>query len=189
MTRPPAPQRRATRSASSDQSGRSPRRAGVSATQSGGRDHRSRLWRGGGGDQHVQPFHSAVAAGSGLLGVAIGLNDSVVNVHPHHPLRADQDGRLPGQPRQQPSGDRVELTNMPEGEGAQENAQRRRRPDTAEQPAHAAMPQQVHVADRICAGDHASNQRRREEERADALFRLRATTKKAASGAMREQAQ
>ena len=40
---------------------------------------------------------------------------------------------------------------------AQKDTQRRRGPDAAEQPAHA---EQVHVVDRIRAGDHASHQRR-----------------------------
>jgi hypothetical protein len=47
-----------------------------------------------------------------------------------------------------------------EGEAAQERAQRRRRPDPGGQPPHAAVPQQVHVVDRVGAGDHAGHQRR-----------------------------
>ena len=62
--------------------------------------------------------------------------------------------------RQEPGIDRIKLTDMPEREGAQEDTQRRRRPDAAEQPTHAATPEQVHVVDRIRAGDDASHQRR-----------------------------
>jgi hypothetical protein len=60
---------------------------------------------------------------------------------------------------QEPGKDRIKLTDS-EGEGAQEDTQRRRRPDDAEQPAHGATPEQVPVVDRIRAGDHASHQRR-----------------------------
>jgi hypothetical protein len=45
--------------------------------------------------------------------------------------------------RQEPGIDRIKLTDMPEREGAQEDTQRRRRPDAAEQPTHAATPEQV----------------------------------------------
>ncbi len=49
---------------------------------------------------------------------------------------------------------------MAEGEPAQERTQRRRRPDPVEQAAHPAMPQQVHIGDRVRPGDHPGHQRR-----------------------------
>jgi hypothetical protein len=64
------------------------------------------------------PFHPGVAAGGGLLGVAIGSDETVVQVQPGDLLRTGQDRRLPGQPRQKPGGHRVELADMAEAEGA-----------------------------------------------------------------------
>ena len=52
----------------------------------------------------------------------------------------------------------VQLADVPPGEGAQERAQRGRRADPAEQRLHRAMPQQVHVIDRIRARGHARGQ-------------------------------
>ena len=45
-------------------------------------------------------------------------------------------------------------------ERPQEGAQRRRRPHPAEQAVHPAVPQQIHVFDRVRAGDHPGHQRR-----------------------------
>ena len=49
---------------------------------------------------------------------------------------------------------------MTEGEAAQERTQRRGRADPVEQPVHPAVAQQVHVLDRVRAGDHPRHQRR-----------------------------
>jgi hypothetical protein len=46
-----------------------------------------------------------------------------------------------------------------EGETAQERPQRRGRADVVEQPAHPAVPQQIHVLDGVGAGDHPRHQR------------------------------
>jgi len=64
------------------------------------------------------------------------------------------------QPGGEPGSDRVELTHMPEPERPEKRAQRRRRPHPAEQATDAAVPQQVHVSDRVRARDHAGHQRR-----------------------------
>ncbi len=48
---------------------------------------------------------------------------------------------------------------MAEGERPQERAQRRRRVSTVEDPPHAAVPQQRHVVDAVCAGHHPRDQR------------------------------
>src|SRR5450759_4831399 len=50
------------------------------------------------------------------------------------------------------AGDRVELTDVAEGERAQERSERARRPDLTEQPVHPAVPQQISVGDRVRAG-------------------------------------
>jgi hypothetical protein len=76
---------------------------------------------GGGGDQRVQPFDSGVAAASGLLSVAIGL--ATVSSTSSHTIRSAP----------------ARMGACPAGRGRnREDTQRRRRPDAAEQPAHAA---------------------------------------------------
>ena len=59
-----------------------------------------------------------------------------------------------GQARQKASSDHVELAHVAEVERPQERAKRRRRPNPGEQPIHPAMPEQIHVADRVRASDH-----------------------------------
>ena len=54
---------------------------------------------------------------------------------------------------------RCSRSRRPEGEPAQERAQRRRRPHVGEQSAHRTVPQQRHVIDRVRAGHHPANQR------------------------------
>lgn len=61
---------------------------------------------------------------------------------------------------QEAGADLVELLHVPVGEGAQERAQRRRRADTREEPAHPAMSQQVEVIDGVGTGEHPANHRR-----------------------------
>src|SRR3954452_3185130 len=56
-------------------------------------------------------------------------------------------------------GDRVELTDVPEGERAQERSQRKGGVGAGEEPAHPAVPQQGHVIDAVRAGGHARHQR------------------------------
>lgn len=48
---------------------------------------------------------------------------------------------------------------MTEGERAQERPERRRCPNPLEQSGHRAVPRQVHVIDRVRAGDHPAGQR------------------------------
>jgi len=95
------------------------------------------------------------------LGVAVDLDDGVVNVD-HHPLtgacRGDQRCLL-GQPGQEPGGNRVELADVAEGKCAQERTQGRGRVGAGEHPAHPTVAQQRHVIDGVRAGDHSGHQR------------------------------
>jgi len=108
----------------------------------------------------ISAFHPGVAVPGALLGVAVRRLDGVIDVDERQHIGAGQHRRLRGEPGQQPGGDRVELADMTEGEGAQQRPQRRRRPDPAEQPAHPAVPQHIHVRDRVRADHHPGDQRR-----------------------------
>ena len=74
-----------------------------------------------------------------------------VDVHERELVRAGQQRRLPGQFRQQLPARRLQLADIAPGERAQERPQRGRRPDPVEQLRHRAVPQQVHVIDRVGA--------------------------------------
>jgi hypothetical protein len=111
------------------------------------------------GDRRVQAANAGVAAAGALVGRAVGLPHRVIDIDIRQPVGADHKRRPAGQTDQQPGRDRVELADVPEGEPAQERAQRRRRPDTAEQSVRRAVPQHRHVIDAIRAADHPRDQR------------------------------
>jgi len=107
----------------------------------------------------LRPFTPGVAAAGARLGVAVGLAQRVIDVEVGQLVGTGQQRHLPGQGDQQPGRHRVELTDVAEGEAAQERPQRRGRPHPGEQPAHRAVPQQRHVIDRVRPGDHPRNHR------------------------------
>jgi len=93
----------------------------------------------------------------------VDFDDGVVDIDQHPPTRlvtsgGDQPGGLPGQAGQEPGGDRVELAHVPEGERAQERAQRRGGVRAGEHSSHPTVAQQGHVIDRVGAGDHPGHQ-------------------------------
>ena len=117
---------------------------------------------GDGGEQRVESADPGVAVARALLGVAVDLDDRVVDVDQHPPVDpgGGSDQRcLVGEPGQEPGGDGVELADVAEGERPQERPQRRGRVGAGEEPAHPAVPQQRHVVDRVRAGDHPRDQR------------------------------
>ena len=128
--------------------------------QPGRRDHRRRRRRGDRRDQRVDALHPGVAVPGSLLGVAVGRADRVIDVEERDHVPGRQQRTTLRQALQQRRGDRIELTHMAEGKTAKESAQRRRRPHPAEQPAHRAVPQQVHIVDAVRPGDHPGDQRR-----------------------------
>ena len=124
-----------------------------------GHDHRSGLPGGDGRDQGVQSADLGVAEPGALFGVAVDFDDGVVDVDHRQLLDSGDDGRVLGQGGQEPGGDCVELTHVPEREGAQERAQRRGCVAAGEDPTHPAVTQQGHVLEGVGAGDHARDQR------------------------------
>jgi hypothetical protein len=137
---------------------RTPHGVGGAVAQSGGGDQRRRQRGRQHHEQGVEALHPGVAAPGTLLGVAIGLAHSVVDVDEHQPVGAGQQRGHRRQPSHQAGGHGVELADVTEGEPAQEGAQCGRGAGLLEQPRHAAMAQQVHVADRVRARDHARDQ-------------------------------
>ena len=95
-----------------------------------------------------------------LLGVTVDLDDGVVHVDHHQPRPVTQHRRPVRQSAQEPGGDRIQLTDVTEGERPQKRTQRRRGVAAGEHPAHPAVPQQGHVVDRIRPRRHARHQRR-----------------------------
>ena len=92
-----------------------------------GRDHRRDLIGGDRGEQRVEAPHPGVPERGALLGVAVDLDDGVVDVERApcpRPAAAEQLGVL-GEVEQEPRGHRVGLADVPEGERAQKRAQRR----------------------------------------------------------------
>jgi len=76
------------------------------------------------------------APGRPLLGVPVGGLDRVVDVEVRHHGGVPQGRSRPDQVHQEVRGDRVQHPDVPEREGPQKRAQRRRGPDTGEHPAH-----------------------------------------------------
>ncbi len=126
--------------------------------QRGGRDHRRRQRGRDHRELDVETAHPGVAERRGLLGVAVDLADGVIDIDERDLVATGQQPRNPrSQPGQQPRGDRVELLYVAVGERAQVGAQRRGRPHPVEQPAHAAVPEQIEVIDAVRTGKHPGN--------------------------------
>ncbi len=81
-----------------------------------------------------------------------------VDVHERHRVLAGQQRGPAGHPGQQQPAHLLQLQHIAPGEGAQERAQRGRRPDLAEQRRHRPVPQQVHVIDAVRPGNHPRRQ-------------------------------
>ena len=83
-------------------------------------------------------------------------------------------GACRGQLRQELPARLLQLADVSPGIGAQVRAQRGRRADPAEQRAHRAVPQQVHVIDAVRAGRHPGDQARDLQVRVDPALPARA---------------
>lgn len=90
-------------------------------------------------------------------GVAVHLPQGVVHVQIDDLVAAGQQRTRPGQPRQLPGGDRVELPDMAESERAQERPERRGRPQTLNSRSIAPC-RNVQILDQVGAGHHAGDQ-------------------------------
>jgi hypothetical protein len=91
----------------------------------------------------------------------VDLDNGVVDVD-HHLARASgltDQWCLGGEPGQEPRGHRIELTDVAEGERAQERTQRGRCVGVGEDPAHPTVTQHSHVIDAVGARDHPGDQR------------------------------
>jgi hypothetical protein len=140
---------------------------GVPAAQPGGGDHR-RGDRGADGrgqrvrapDQDRLPLDLRVPEPRALLGVPVDPLLHRVDVDERQHFPAGQQRRLPRQARQEPPARLLQLGDVPPGVRAQMRAERGRRPDPAEQRAHRAVPQHVHVIDAVRARGHARDQGR-----------------------------
>ena len=102
-----------------------------------------------------------------LLLVAVDAFLHRVDVDEGEDARAGQQRRLPGQLRQELPARLLQLAHVAPGIRAQVRAQRGRRADSAEQGAHRAVPQHVHVIDRVRPGRHARHQARHLQVRVD----------------------
>ena len=134
----------------------------VALTEPGTRDHRRSGRSRDRGELDVQPPGAGVAERGPLLGIAVDLTHGVIDIEERDPLRAatGQQSRHPrGKPGQQSAADLVELLDMAVGEGTQERAQRRGRPNPGEQPIHPAVAQQVEVIDGVRTGEHPADDR------------------------------
>jgi hypothetical protein len=109
-----------------------------------------------------------------LLVVAVDAFLHRVDVDERQHIRAGQQRRLPGQLRQELPARLLQLGYVPPGIGAQVRAQRGRGADAAEQRAHRAVPQQVHVIDVVRAGGHPGDQARHLQVRVDSAVAARA---------------
>jgi hypothetical protein len=150
---------------------------GVPAAQPGGGDHR-RGDRGADGrgqrvrapDQDRLPLDLRVPEPRALLGVPVDPLLHRVDVDERQHFPAGQQRRLPRQARQEPPARLLQLGDVPPGVRAQMRAERGRRPDPAEQRAHRAVPQHVHVIDAVRARGHARDQGRHLQVRVDAAL-------------------
>jgi hypothetical protein len=112
------------------------------------------------GKQRVDALGLRIAVPGALFGVAVGRLDGVIDVQVRDLIgRGQQRGAL-SELDEHGCDERVEPTNMPEREGAQESGEHRRRPQPTKQPAHRAMAQQIHLVDAVRAGEHPCHQRR-----------------------------
>jgi hypothetical protein len=110
---------------------------------------------GAGGEDRVVAEQPGVAVGGALLE---DLADEAVDVDHQPPAAGPRAG--PPRPLDRPPQQRVELAHVPEGERAQERAERRRGGDPAtQQPPGAPGPQHVGVVDAVGAQHHRIQQR------------------------------
>ena len=181
MICPVQPQSRAVPIGLGGQAGRAAGGGGVAAAQPRGGDHRRGDRRADDGGQRVQapdqqrfPLDLRVPEPRALLVVAVDAFLHGVDIDERQRARAGQQRRLPGQLRQELPACLLQLGDVAPGIAAQVRAQRGRRPDAAEQRAHRAVPQQVHVIDAVRARRHPGDQARDLQVRVDAAFPARA---------------
>ena len=137
------------------EAGRAADGGGVPAAQPGRGDHRRRDRRADHRGQRVQapdqqrfPLDLGVPEFRALLGVPVDPLLHRVDVDERQHLPAGQQRRLPRQFREELPAGLLQLRDVPPGIGAQVRAERGRGADAAEQGAHRAVPQHVHVIDR-----------------------------------------
>ena len=177
---PVQPQSRAVPIGPGGQAGRAARGGGVPAAQPGRGDHRRRQRRADHRGQRVQapdqqrlPLDLGVAELRALLLVPVDPLLHRVDVDERQGVRAGQQRRLPGQLREELPARLLQLADVPPGIGAQVRTERGRGADPAEQPVHRAVPQHVHVIDRIRARGHPGDQARDLQMRVDAALAAR----------------
>ena len=124
-------------------------------------------------DQQRLPLDLGVAELRALLLVPVDPLLHRVDIDEREGFRAGQQRRLPGQLREELPARFLQLADVPPGIGAQVRTERRRGADPAEQPVHRAVPQHVHVIDRIRARGHPSDQARDLQMRVDAALAAR----------------
>ena len=108
--------------------------------QPGDGNHRSARRGEDDAKQRVQPLHHAVTMAGALGGITEGRLHGVIDVDVGKLVGAGQQRSAGAQVDQQPRRERVELSNMTEGEGPEEQPKRARGADAGEQPAHHPMP-------------------------------------------------
>ena len=128
--------------------------------QPGRHDHRCGLRGGDGRGGGVQAAHAGVSEPGAGLGVAMDLDDRVVEVHQRQVVDPGEDRRRCGEAPQEPGGDCVELAHVPERERPQERPQGAGRVRAVEGPAHPAVAQDRHVVDAVCPRQHSRHQAR-----------------------------
>ena len=122
-------------------------------------DDRRRLRRGDDADQSVQPADSGVAEACALLLISVDFFDGVVNIDQGIVVDSGDDWGDCDHVDQPTPGDGVELTDVTKRERSKERSQRRRGVGSDEEFLHTAVSQQRHVVNRVCAGEHARDQR------------------------------
>ena len=134
----------------------------VALPEPGCGDHRRAGRRGQGSDLGVGALDAGVAVRGALLGITVHFADRVVHIDERHRLGpGPQPRRESCEAGQGPGGDRVELADVPEGEAAQECAQRRGRLHPCKDLGHPAVAQHVQVIDAVRAGQHPRDHARR----------------------------
>lgn len=104
-----------------------------------------------------------VAEPGALFRRGVDVDDGVVDIDEDHRslcglLTGWQQWCVVVEVGEEAGGDRVELSDVAEGERAQERSQSRRRIDAIEQVCHAAVAEKVHVIDRVGSGSHPADE-------------------------------
>ncbi len=113
---------------------------------------------GAGGDDRVISVDARVPVGGALLLIPVDLADEAVQIDHQRPIARTR--ASPPRPPERDIQDAVELTDVPEGERAQERPERRgcHHPVPEDQTGRTG-PQHVHLIDAVRPGDHPVHQR------------------------------